>query len=102
MRRYDVHERAIGDILDLSEYISDYSEKAGDALIDDVFTCFEQLSEFPHLGRERRELGVELRSFALNRRRLTIFYYAQPEQRHRVLIARVLRQERSAGDVAFD
>ncbi|MDT0630540.1 type II toxin-antitoxin system RelE/ParE family toxin [Rubrivirga sp. S365] len=102
MRAYDLHERAVADLLDLAEFARAYDEEAGDELVDDVFDSFERLSAFPHLGRRRPELAPALRSFALNRRRVTVFYYAQPNAHDRVLIARVLRQERGVGASEFE
>ena len=101
MRTYGLHDRAVTDLLGLAEYVGRYSGGAGDALVNDLFDCFDRLSAFPHMGRERPEFALALRSFELNRRRVTVFYYAQPDDHDRVLIARVLRQEQDVGASDF-
>ena len=90
------------DVLALAEYANSYRAAAGDALVDDLFDCFEDLVTFPHLGRARPELGASLRSFVLAKRRIIVFYMAQPDARDRVLIVRVLRQERDVSSGDFD
>ena len=89
------------DILNLAEYASEYSDKARDLLTDTLFDSFDRLSDFPELGRDRSELAPGLRSFSINRLKVTVFYFTAAGGRDRVLIARVLRQERDVGSSAF-
>ena len=74
MRRYDLRRAAQDDILDLLTYAGRFSDEAADRFIDRLTDVFERLSEFPALGRARPELGPDLRSFPVNRLRVTIFY----------------------------
>ncbi|MEM6287696.1 MAG: type II toxin-antitoxin system RelE/ParE family toxin [Bacteroidota bacterium] len=102
MRGYDLLAPARDDILDLVEYVGEYSEQARDRLTDTLVECFERVSDFPHLGRDRADLKEGLRSVALNRLRVDVFYYPIPhEEGDRVLIARVLRQERDVNAEDF-
>ncbi len=101
VRRFDLLRPAQLDILDLAEYAGEYSDRARDVLTDTLFDQFERLAEFPHLGRDRSEFAAGLRSLPVNRLRVTIYYFATPEDPDRVLIARVLRQERDVGPEAF-
>lgn len=102
MRRYDLHDQAANDILDLGDFIRRYDEQAGDALVDALFDSFERLSEFPHLGPERPEFGSDMRCFHLNRQRVSVFYRAHPDARDRVIIVRVFRQGRDVAAADFD
>ena len=101
MRSYDLLPSTRVDILALAEYASEYSDRARDLLTDTLFDCFERLFDFPELGRDRNELAPGLRSFPVNRLKVTVFYFATAEGRDRVLIARVLRQERDVGPSTF-
>ena len=101
MRSYDLLPRAREDILDLAASASAYTDEARDLLTDTLFDGFERLSDFPDLGRDRSELAPGLRSFPINRLKVTVFYFTTAEGRDRVLIARVLRQERDVGPGAF-
>ena len=101
MRRYDLLPPAQNDVLDLLAYVGDYSDSASDRFIDALFDRFEHPAEFPHLGRDRGEFADGLRSFPVKPLRVTIYYYVAQEGPDRVLIARVLRQERNVGPEAF-
>ena len=102
MRRYDLREQALSDVLDLGDSVRAYDEQAGDALVDALLDGFERLSEFPHLGPERPELGPGVRCLHLNRQRVSVFYYAYPDEQDRAVIARVFRQERDVRPDDFD
>ena len=101
VRRYDLQEKALSDVLDLGDYIRDYDETLGDALVDALFDGFERLSDFPRSGSARSDLGPGVRCFHLNRQRVSIFYYAYPDEEDRVIIARVFRQERDVSPDDF-
>ncbi|WP_420454071.1 type II toxin-antitoxin system RelE/ParE family toxin [Rubrivirga sp.] len=94
MSGYRVLPAAYDDLLDLVEHASDYSERARDALTDTLIECFERLSAFPNLGRARSDLDPRVRSFPVNRLRVTVYYFAPGEDVGELLIARVLRQGR--------
>lgn len=101
MRRYNLLPPARDDIFDLVEYVGGYSDRARDVFTDALVDGFEQLADFPLMGRDRYDLKEGLRSFALNRLRLTVFYYVQFKEQDHVLIARVLRQERDVSTEDF-
>lgn len=105
MRHYDLHEAARQDILSLVEYVSGNradAERARDALTDALVECFERLSDFPELGRARPEFGSRIRSAAIKRLRVTVFYIATPGEHDHVRIVRVLRQGRDVAPTDFE
>ena len=93
MARLTILDSAVEDILELTEYLAAFNEAAADRLTDTLADCFEQLAEFPSLGRARPEVGEHIRGFALNRVRLHVFYVYDPST-DVVMIAHVYRQER--------
>ena len=93
--RLTILDSAIQDILELTDYLSEFSEATADKLTDALADCFEQLGEFPELGRARPEIDERTRSFALNRVRVTVFYLYERSD-DVVMIAHVYRQERGA------
>ncbi len=101
MRGYDLLRPAQLDILDLAEYAGEYSNRARDTLTDTLFDAFDQIVDFPEMGRDRGELAEGLRSFPLNRLKVTVFYFPMPRGQDRMLIARVLRQEREIDPEMF-
>ena len=95
MTGYYVLPAAYDDLFDLVEYASSYDDDARDRLTDALIACFERLREFPALGRPREDLGPLVRSFPVNRLRVTVYYLVGNDPSEGVLIARVLRHERS-------
>ena len=93
MARVTILDSAIEDILDLTEYLAEFSETAADRLTDALADCFEHLGEYPELGRQRPDVGERTRSFALNRVKVNVLYVYEVEDSV-ILIARVIRQER--------
>ena len=98
---YDLLPSAIGDLLGLVEHVGDYGDEVVDRLTDALYDGFERLAEFPGLGRERGELAPDLRGFALNKQRVTIFYYEPSDARPRLSIVRVIRQSRDVTQADF-
>lgn len=88
-------------MVDLCDYALGHSEAARERFVDDLYDRFDQIAEFPGMGRSREELAQRMRSFAVNRHRVLI-YYLYPEHEDGILyIARVLRQERDVGPDDF-
>lgn len=94
MSRLLILDSAMNDIVELTEYLTEYSDTAGDALTAVLSDCFERLGAFPMMGRERSEISPGVRSVPLNRLRVTVFYLFDPEG-DAVMISRVMRQERN-------
>ena len=65
------------DLDSIWRYIAADSVKAADRLIERIGAVFEMLVQNPLAGRERSELVVGLRSFAVANH--VIFYFAQPD-----------------------
>ncbi len=94
VRRYDLLPGARDDLLHLADYASEYSDQARDVLTDALVDCFEALGDFPEMGRNREDLKPNLRSFPLQRLRVTVYYLTSDAKPNRVLIARLLRHRR--------
>ena len=64
--RVDVSHRARSDILDIYSYISEHSPASADRMLTRLSLRFDELREFPHLGRDRSELGPSLRGLLID------------------------------------
>jgi toxin ParE1/3/4 len=54
--------KARSDLLDAYRYFAERNSHVADRFVSEVDLRFRQLSDFPHLGRERAEFGPDLRS----------------------------------------
>ena len=102
MRRYDLDQRAADDIIDLVEYVQDYSDRARDRFTDALVDAFEHLAEYSHSGRARPELAPGLRSLPVNRLAVTIYYVVLAGEGDRVLVARILQPRRDVSEADFE
>ena len=57
--------RARSDLLDIWLYISERSVPAADRVLDEIGRICGMIAEHPKMGRERPEIAVGLRSFAI-------------------------------------
>ena len=80
---------ALLDVAEIWDYIADDSEARANAFINTIDQKFKNLSEAPHMGRSRDELGEGMRSFPVSR--YIIFYRPLPDG---VEIVRVLHSAR--------
>ena len=62
MAGYSVSLQARRDLRDIEEFISDYNPVAADQLRARIDDQFQLLADNPFMGRERAELGDNLRS----------------------------------------
>jgi len=53
------------DLFDIWDYISPNSPKGAARIIGEIYAGFSMLADQPRAGRERPELGAELRSFPI-------------------------------------
>lgn len=80
---------ALLDVAEIWDYIADDSEARANAFINTIDQKFKNLSDAPHMGRSRDELGKGMRSFPVSR--YIIFYRPLPDG---VEIVRVLHSAR--------
>jgi toxin ParE1/3/4 len=94
--RFRRRPKADSDLDSIWSYIAADNVKAADKLIGRIGSIFEMLVQNPLAGRERAELGRELRSFVVATH--VIFYIAQSDG---VEIVRVMngRQDITADDM---
>lgn len=62
MAGYSVSLQARRDLRDIEEFISDYNPVAADQLLARIDDQFQLLADNPFMGRDRAELGDNLRS----------------------------------------
>ena len=81
------------DLLDLLSYLAEKSDRTVDYLTNVVNLVFQNLAEYPLLGRARDELVPGMRSLYSSG---YIFFYFSPESNEGdvVLIAHIVRPER--------
>lgn len=101
MARVTYSPQALEDIKEHFEYRKDYSDKAASRFAEHLITIISQFAHFGELGRSREELATGLRSFPVNRLKVTVFYFPSPHTTGLPLIARVLRQERDISPEMF-
>jgi plasmid stabilization system protein ParE len=60
--RLRVSGKARGDMLRAHRYLTERNPRVAERFLNEIDLRFSQLSDFPHLGRERFEFGRDLRS----------------------------------------
>jgi toxin ParE1/3/4 len=60
------------DVASIWQFIANASVRAADAMLDRIEGTFDMLAQAPLAGRERKDLGTNLRSFPVER--YIIFY----------------------------
>ena len=83
--RVDVSHRARSDILDIHSFIAEHSPAAADRMLIRFSQRFDELREFPLLGRDRSEFGPSLRGLLIEG--YVAFYIVETD---RVVIVRVI------------
>lgn len=66
MGDYILEPQAQRDIRDIREFISDYSVAAAGQFMERLESGFSSLADHPFIGRERPELGIDLRSLVVD------------------------------------
>lgn len=56
MKRFELTRRAIADLREIWDYVSEDSIEAADRLLDDFYRTFQQLAEMPGMGHKREDL----------------------------------------------
>jgi toxin ParE1/3/4 len=83
--RVVVSLRARSDILAIHRYLAERSLVAADQLLVRFSQRFDELREFPLLGRDRSELRASLRGLLVDG--YIVFYYVESDQ---IVIVRVI------------
>ena len=89
MNRFKISWQADRDLEDIWVYLAQNDSLAADLLLAKVFDKFPMLAQFPEMGRSRRELSEELRSFPI---KPYIIFYKRIE--NYIEIVRILHQSR--------
>jgi plasmid stabilization system protein ParE len=63
--RFELARRALGDLQDIWEHISEDSFDAADRVLEDFYRAFGQLAEMPRIGTDARTLQPETFFFGL-------------------------------------
>lgn len=92
MVRVVLSPQAEKDMLDLMSYLAEYSESGADSFTTQAKATFQNLAEYPLVGRARYELVPGMRSLYSNG--YFYFYFPPAGDNDVVLIARVARPER--------
>ena len=56
MSRFELAQRALGDLRDIWEYVSEDSFDAADRVLEDFYRAFGQLPEMPRMSHKRADL----------------------------------------------
>lgn len=72
MARFVLTNEARNDLEEIWQYIAAESEVNADKVVAEIIKRFSKLAKFPKIGRERKELGILIRSFSVGR--YVIFY----------------------------
>jgi toxin ParE1/3/4 len=56
VKRFDLARRALADLQDIWEYISENSFEAADRVLEEFYQTFERLAETPQMGHKRPDL----------------------------------------------
>ncbi|PZU98016.1 MAG: type II toxin-antitoxin system RelE/ParE family toxin [Pseudanabaena sp.] len=89
MNRFKISRQADRDLEDMWVYLAQNDSLAADLLLAKVLDKFPMLAKFPEMGRSRKELSEELRSFPVNP---YIIFYKRIE--NYIEIVRILHQSR--------
>lgn len=65
--RLRISEPAREDLLEIWQHVSPNNAEAAERLMQSFKETFEKLLAFPNLGRERPELAIGIRSFAVGK-----------------------------------
>ena len=95
-RKIEISERALSDLEEIWFYYSEVNENTAEKVLKQIAEKFQQLLEFPKIGKERNELLIGLRSFPTGK--YTIFYQ---ETGSGIEIVRVIYSSRDIGQI-FD
>ena len=93
MNRFKISWQADRDLEDIWVYLAQNDPLAADLLLAKVFDKFPMLAQFPEMGRSRRELSEELRSFPI---KPYIIFYKRIE--NYIEVVRILHQSRDIGN----
>ena len=89
MNRFKISRQADRDLEDMWVYLAQNDSLAADLLLAKVLDKFPMLAQFPEMGRSRKELAEELRSFPI---KPYIIFYKNMETY--IEIVRILHQSR--------
>ena len=89
MNRFKISRQADRDLEDMWVYVAQNDSLAADLFLAKVIDTFPMLAQFPEMGRSRKELSEELRSFTV---KPYIIFYKRIETY--IEIVRILHQSR--------
>ena len=56
MKKFELARRALGDLQEIWEFVSEDSFDAADRLLEEFYRAFDQLAEMPGMGHKRQDL----------------------------------------------
>lgn len=89
MNRFKISRQADRDLEDMWVYLAQNDSLSADLLLAKVLDKLPMLAQFPEMGRSRKELAEELRSFPV---KPCIIFYKKVE--NYIEIVRILHQSR--------
>ena len=60
MKKFELARRALGDLQEIWEFVSEDSFTAADRLLEEFYNAFQQLAEMPGTGHKREDVRPEL------------------------------------------
>ncbi|HME05533.1 MAG TPA: type II toxin-antitoxin system RelE/ParE family toxin [Bryobacteraceae bacterium] len=88
MNRFELARRALGDLQEIWEFVSEDSFTAADRLLEEFYVTFGQLAEMPGMGHKREDLTHRKVLFWALHSYLIIYKNSQPLRVVRVIHAK--------------
>jgi len=88
VNRFELARRALGDLQEIWEFVSEDSFTAADRLLEEFYVTFGQLAEMPGMGHKREDLTHRKVLFWALHSYLIIYKNSQPLRVVRVIHAK--------------
>jgi toxin ParE1/3/4 len=88
VNRFELARRALGDLQEIWEFVSEDSYTAADRLLEEFYSAFGQLAEAPGIGHKREDLTQRNLLFWALHSYLIIYRNSQPLRVVRVIHAK--------------
>ena len=88
MKKFELARRALGDLQEIWEFVSEDSFTAADRLLEEFYSMFRQLAEMPGMGHKREDLTDRKVLFRALHSYLIVYKNSQPLRIVRIIHAK--------------